>query len=92
MNMAERITAKVFASVGLADPVCPALCYYATYNRIRSEKHICVYPFNEHDGARDTHIERELGVCEGKRPIDRLKNRRFSMIKAIKKGFRAHLM
>lgn len=60
MNMAERITAKVFASVGLADPVCPALCYYATYNRIRSEKHICVYPFNEHDGARDTHIEREL--------------------------------
>lgn len=60
MNLADRIQAKVFASVGLADPVCPALCYYATYNRIRSEKQICVYPFNEHDGARATHVEREI--------------------------------
>ena len=60
MNLADRIQAKVFASVGLADPVCPALCYYATYNRIRSEKQICIYPFNEHDGARATHVEREI--------------------------------
>lgn len=60
MNLAHRIKAKVFASVGLADPVCPALCYYATYNRITSEKEICVYPFNEHDGARETHVEREI--------------------------------
>ena len=56
----SQIKAKVFASVGLADPVCPALCYYATYNRITSEKEICVYPFNEHDGARETHVEREI--------------------------------
>ncbi len=60
MNMAQDIRAKVFASVALADPVCPAKCYYATYNRILSEKSICVYPFNEHDGARDTHVEREM--------------------------------
>ncbi len=60
MNMADRITAKVFASVGLADPTCPAKCYYATYNRITSEKHIAVYPFNEHEGARATHVEKEI--------------------------------
>ena len=64
MNLADRIRAKVFASVALADPVCPAKCYYATYNRITSEKHICVYPFNEHDGARDTHIEKEIAFVE----------------------------
>ena len=60
MNMADRIRARVFASVALADPVCPAKCYYATYNRITSDKRICVYPFNEHDGARDTHVEKEI--------------------------------
>lgn len=60
MNLADHITARVFASVALCDPVCPALCYYATYNRIRSPKSICVYPFNEHDGARATHVEREI--------------------------------
>lgn len=60
MNLADRIQARVFASVALADPVCPAKCYYATYNRIRSDKQITVYPFNEHDGARATHVEREL--------------------------------
>ena len=27
---------------------------------IRSDKQITVYPFNEHDGARATHVEREL--------------------------------
>lgn len=62
MNMADRITCEVFASVGLADPVCPAPLYYATYNRIRAKKSIVVYPFNEHDGARDVHIEKEIAA------------------------------
>ena len=60
MNMAHRITARMLASVALADPVCPAKCFYATYNRVTAPKSICVYPFNEHDGAQATHIEREL--------------------------------
>lgn len=60
MNLAHRIKAHVFASVGLADPVCPAKCFYATYNRITADKQICVYPFNEHDGARATHVEKEI--------------------------------
>lgn len=60
MNMADRIACPVFASVALADPVCPAKLYYATYNRIAAKKDIVVYPFNEHDGAGEVHIEREL--------------------------------
>lgn len=60
MNMADRIECKVFASVALKDTTCPAECYFASYNRIRSEKQIEIYPFNRHDGARDIQIEKEL--------------------------------
>lgn len=71
MNMAEWIRCPIFASVGLADPVCPARCYFASYNRITAKKQIAVYPFNEHDGAGDVHLEKELrylrdsGILDG---------------------------
>lgn len=61
MNMADRIRCPIFASVALGDQVCPAKCYYASYNRITAPKEITVYPFNGHDGAGDAHMERELG-------------------------------
>jgi cephalosporin-C deacetylase len=61
MNMADRIACPVYASVALSDPVCPAICYFASYNRIKSKKSIEIYPFNEHDGASGFHLERELG-------------------------------
>lgn len=60
MNMADKIKCKVFASVALNDTTCPAKCYFASYNRITSFKHIDVYPFNEHDGAYPVQIEKEL--------------------------------
>lgn len=60
MNLAERIRCPILASVGLCDPVCPAKCYFATYNRITAPKQIVLYPFNEHDGAGAVHMEREL--------------------------------
>ena len=60
MNMAEWIRCPVFASVGLADKTCPAECFAAAYNRISSEKELICYPFNEHDGAREYHLEKEL--------------------------------
>ena len=60
MNMADRIRCPIFASVALGDEVCPAKCYYASYNRITAPKEITVYPFNGHDGAGDVHMEREL--------------------------------
>lgn len=60
MNMADRIQSPVFASVALSDEVCPAKCFYATYNRICAEKEITVYPFNGHDGAAEVHLEKEI--------------------------------
>jgi cephalosporin-C deacetylase len=60
MNMADRIQCKILASDGLADPVCPAKLYFASYNRITSDKRIVVYPFNEHDGAHSVQLEKEL--------------------------------
>jgi cephalosporin-C deacetylase len=60
MNLADRITCPVFASVALRDTVCPAECYFATYNRILSDKRIEVYPFNGHDGAGHVQMQKKL--------------------------------
>ncbi|MBB3110206.1 cephalosporin-C deacetylase [Paenibacillus phyllosphaerae] len=59
MNMADRITCPVLASVALKDETCPAQMYFATYNRITSEKEIVIYPFNGHEGggARQTEVK-----------------------------------
>jgi Acetyl esterase (deacetylase) len=64
MNMADKITCPIYASVALNDSVCPAKMYYASYNRIKALKEIVVYPFNEHDGAAHIQIERELLYVE----------------------------
>lgn len=61
MNMADRIKATIISNVGLKDDVCPAIMYYATYNRINSPKEITVYPFGDHGCGRfgkDTEYER----------------------------------
>lgn len=60
MNMAEWISCPVFASVGLKDTVCPAKCYYASYNRIRAEKEIHVYPLSGHEGGGAYHDTKKL--------------------------------
>jgi Acetyl esterase (deacetylase) len=60
MNMADRIRCKVLASVGLKDTVSPSYMYFATYNRIKSPKEICFYPFNSHEGGGRTHLEKKL--------------------------------
>ena len=57
MNMADKITCKVLAAVGGKDGVCPAELYFATYNRIESEKQIYYYPFNGHEGGGSQHTE-----------------------------------
>lgn len=71
MNMADRIRCPVFASVALGDDVCPARCYYGSYNRITSEKQITVYPFNGHDGAGNLHMERELAYLRERGFLER---------------------
>ncbi|MGO4106331.1 acetylxylan esterase [Paenibacillus sp. YAF4_2] len=59
MNLADRITCPVLASVALKDETCPAQMYFATYNRIQSKKEIIIYPFNGHEGggARQTEVK-----------------------------------
>lgn len=60
MNMADRITCRVFASVALKDDTCPPQMYFATYNRIAGEKDIAIYPFNGHEGGGVGHTERKI--------------------------------
>ncbi len=60
MNMAERIQCPVLASVALKDETCPPQMYYATYNRIQSEKEIVIYPFNGHEGGGSNQLEVKL--------------------------------
>ena len=51
MNLADRITCPVSASVGLKDTVCPAKHYFASYNRITAPKEIHLYPYSGHEGG-----------------------------------------
>lgn len=60
MNMADRINCPVLASVALKDETCPALMYFATYNRITSDKEIVIYPFNGHEGGGSRQKEKKL--------------------------------
>ena len=60
MNMAANIRCPVLASVGLKDPVCPAECFYATWNRVVTPKEIVHYPFNGHEGGGALHNEVKL--------------------------------
>lgn len=60
MNLADRIRTATFASVGLKDEICPALCYAATFNRIAAPKVLKIYPFNGHEGGQSLHHQRKL--------------------------------
>jgi cephalosporin-C deacetylase len=60
MNMANRITCRVLASVALKDETCPPLMYFATYNRIAGVKDIIIYPFNGHEGGGIVQTEKKL--------------------------------
>jgi len=60
MNMADQIKCRVFASVALMDEVCPPQMYFASYNRIQSQKEMIIYPFNGHEGGGANHTEAKL--------------------------------
>jgi cephalosporin-C deacetylase len=59
MNLAERITCPVLMTVGLQDDICPPSTVYATYNRIGAPKHMCVYPYHNHEVVQ-AHWETKL--------------------------------
>lgn len=61
INLTERITCPVYASVGLKDNVCPAKMFFAAYNRITSEKHINIQPFMGHE-VRQNMVETKLEI------------------------------
>ncbi len=48
VNMADKITCPVFASVGAQDPTCPAKYFMGAYQRITAPKQVEVYPFGVH--------------------------------------------
>lgn len=62
MNMAEWIKCPVVASVAGKDQVCPAKNYFATYNRIKSQKELFIYPYNGHEGGGETHILKKMHI------------------------------
>lgn len=59
-NMADRLNAPLFASVGGLDTVCPAQAFFATYNRVKTSKEITYYPFSGHEGGGGLHTEKEI--------------------------------
>ncbi|TYP76753.1 acetylxylan esterase [Paenibacillus methanolicus] len=48
-HLADRIRAKVVFVTGLADPICPPLTQFASYNKIRAEKELVAYPEHGHE-------------------------------------------
>ena len=63
VNLTERITSPVFASVGLKDNVCPAKLFFAAYNRITAPKQIDIQPFMGHE-IRQNMVETKLKLME----------------------------
>jgi cephalosporin-C deacetylase len=51
IHFAPKISAKCFFSVALMDTICPPSTVYAAYNRIKSQKQMVVYDFNNHEGG-----------------------------------------
>ena len=56
-HLAKRIKGRVMFTIGLMDTICPPSTQFATYNKIRSEKELILYPDFGHEnlpGLSDT--------------------------------------
>jgi cephalosporin-C deacetylase len=49
-NLAHRIKAEMFWSIGLMDTICPPSTQFAAYNKIKSKKRMDIYPDFGHEG------------------------------------------
>ena len=65
MNMAHSIKARVFASVGGRDCVCPPKMFFASYNRIPSSRRVFVYPQAWHEGGGAEHQAQKVAYLAG---------------------------
>lgn len=64
-NLAPRIRAEVYMSVGLLDKICPPSTQFAAYNKISAPKHLELYPDFAHEdlkGHQDRIFEFMLGM------------------------------
>ncbi len=57
-HLASRIQSEVLMGVGLMDDVCPPSTQFATYNKIKANKSLVIYPDFGHEGlpAMQDHI------------------------------------
>jgi cephalosporin-C deacetylase-like acetyl esterase len=55
---ATRIASPILLSVALRDTICPPSTGFAVYNHLTAtEKKMCVYPYNGHEGDGAIHEE-----------------------------------
>lgn len=52
-HLAPRIRADVLMGVGLMDTICPPSTQFAAYNKMRTKKHMLLYPDYTHEGIPD---------------------------------------
>ena len=73
INLADRVTCPVYASVGLKDNMAPAEYFIQAYHYIKGPKDIAVYPFNDHGNVSVPHEPRALACmghwAHGTRPL-----------------------
>lgn len=48
-HLAPRIKGKVLMGIGLMDTICPPSTQFAAYNKIKSQKSLCIYPDFGHE-------------------------------------------
>jgi cephalosporin-C deacetylase len=60
VNLAKRITARSFFSLGLMDNCCPPSTVFAAYNNIKARKDIRIYEYNNHEGGGSLHTLEKL--------------------------------
>lgn len=63
INLADRVTCPVYASVGLMDNMAPAQFFIQAYHYIRGPKEIAIYPFNNHGNVSVPHEPKALAFA-----------------------------
>lgn len=62
INLADRIKATTYMSVGYKDPVCPIQNSFAAYNKITAEKHVMIYEFAQHEGGSGDYFGKKIDI------------------------------
>jgi cephalosporin-C deacetylase len=66
MNFAARARCQALFSVALMDLICPPSTVFAAYNHwAGSEKQICVWPYNQHNGGETFQMREKIQFLRG---------------------------